>query len=82
MTELMKCGHAANAHQDGKPVCVICVGIDAGATVVEEKPDLTGRKARCSDCGSEVDSSFNLAFFEYRPEQETDSYYSGCRGWD
>ena len=77
----MQCGHTANAHQDGKPVCVICIGIDAGATIVAEKPDLTGRKAKCI-CGAEVDSSYDLAFFEHRPDQEHDGYYCGCMGWD
>ena len=86
MKDLMQCGHTANAHQDGKPVCVICIGIDAGATVIVEKPDLTGRKARCSyygsKCQNERGSDYNLAFFEHRPNQEHDGYYCGCWGWD
>jgi hypothetical protein len=67
MTELvmMQCGHAANAKREGHPCCVICVGIDPGATIVAEAPDLTGRLARCS-CGAISPSEFGLAFFEYR----------------
>ena len=66
---MMECGHAANGKTDGdKPACVICVGIDEGATVVATaKPDLTGRKARCY-CGTTEDSSPALAFFEFRGE--------------
>jgi len=46
---MMKCGHAANAHdRHGKPVCAICIGIDPGATVVDSHPPgMEGRKARC-----------------------------------
>ena len=80
---LMKCGHAANATMEGGPVCVICYGISPGADVADESPlDLTGRKATCPYCSAVVDSSRSLAFFEHRPNAETDSFYSGCRGWD
>lgn len=85
---LMKCGHVAVAVDDkGKPVCPICVGIVKGAEEEETKlPDLTGRKAVCNQCKhrppTKVDSKFSLAFFEYRPENETDSFYCGCWGWD
>jgi hypothetical protein len=69
----MQCGHTANARDDiGRPVCVICVGINPGAVNISAlRPDLTGRKARCSYysyCGGEEDSTYNLAFFEYRGE--------------
>lgn len=63
---MMACGHAANATRDGKPACVICWEINPGAAEVVESPDLTGRKARCADCGREQPSAFNLPFFEYR----------------
>ena len=82
---LMKCGHSANAtNQDGNPVCAICIGIDAGATVVDEAPpSLIGRVAQCPYCRNKRPSSFDLAFFEYREgRHEFDSYYCGCRGWD
>lgn len=94
MAVMMKCGHAAQGvNSKGEPVCVICIGIDPGATVVADEPDLTGRKAICDSCKSDesiVDSSTDLAFFEYRKDskhkikghEEKDSYYCGCRGWD
>ncbi len=80
---MMKCGHAANATTaDNKPVCVICIGIVAGADQIEEKPpDLNNRFAEC-ECKNKRKSSLELAFFEYRPNKETDSFYCGCRGWD
>ena len=69
---MMQCGHAAQGYADndpGKPVCVICAGLDPRACLVAEEPDLKGRRARCAyfrTCGSEVDSSVDLAFFEYK----------------
>lgn len=84
---IMKCGHTANSHYKDKagkwkPCCVICYGICEGATeIAEEQPDLTGRKARCY-CGKVVDSNTNLAFFQYRPDEEYDEYYCGCDGWE
>jgi hypothetical protein len=88
---LMKCGCAANGYiNDSKdPVCCIHIGIHPGATqVAEQQPDLTGRKAHCAygrNCrngNKEVDSSLDLAFFEYHPDEAFDIYYCGCRGWD
>jgi len=69
---MMQCGHAAQGYADndpGKPVCVICAGLDPRAYLVAEEPDLKGRRARCAyfrTCGSEVDSSVDLAFFKYK----------------
>ena len=81
---LMKCGHVANAKdKEGKDVCVICVGIDPGATEVKDpNPKFEGRKAICATCGHETESRPELAFFEYRPLVINDLYYCGCRGWD
>lgn len=79
---LMGCGHAANATVQGQPCCVICIGIVAGATEPVEKPDLTGRVARCSSCQNTADSKWTLAFFRHEPQREHDSFYCGCRGWD
>lgn len=80
---LMKCGHTANAeYDDGKPCCLICSPKREAYEIVDEKPDLTGRKAKCTDCGEIVDSSWNLPFFEYCPDKEYDRFYSGCWGWD
>lgn len=84
MKYLMKCGHVANAvTEDGKPVCVLCIGIDPKAQEIDKEiPDLTGRKAKCSICGKAKESSFDLPFFDYRKDRETDEYYCGCFGWD
>lgn len=76
---IMKCGHIANAETpDGKPACAICGCFD----IADEQPILRNRKARCSYCGKEVDSNFNLPFFEFKPAEEYDSYYCGCGGWN
>lgn len=82
--------------EDGNrvPTCVICFGIEEGAeTVLREcqgSDGLKGRKARCQyaspkrgyTCQGEVDSQWELPFFEHRPDQEHDKYYCGCWGWD
>ena len=79
----MKCGHIANAFINGKPICIICLGLKKEATQIDyDRPNLQGRKARCNQCGKEVDSNFNLPFFEYRHDSEKDSYYCGCGGWE
>lgn len=55
---MMMCGHAANAEQilpDGKriPSCAICIGINPGASIINESPpSLEGKKARCTYFGS------------------------------
>ena len=90
MLYLMKCGHIALGTKDGKPVCPICYGINSGAEevvqVIDETKEptkgLEGRYARCNDCGKLTPSRWNLPFFEYRPNEEYDSYYDGCYGWD
>jgi hypothetical protein len=86
---LMKCGHRSQTEKDGNPICLICIGIHEGATIVDESvtdETLKGRKARCSyygsKCHSEEPSSLSLAFFSHRPDKEYDSYYCGCYGWD
>jgi hypothetical protein len=85
---MMKCGCAANAtNSKGKPCCVICVGINSGAEVVDTSPpDLTGRVAKCPyiSCKSQRPSSERekLAFFVHKPGKPFDEYYCGCHGWD
>ena len=37
-------------------------------------------KERC-ECGN-VPSSYDLAFFEYHPEEKQDRFYCGCHGWN
>lgn len=89
MAQMMKCGHAANAtNKLDQPCCVICIGIDPGAEIIDDSPvDLTGRIAICSQhkmsAGlGRAPSSQNLPFFKHNPNGEFDSYYCGCWGWD
>jgi hypothetical protein len=83
---MMKCGCSSNGAErvaTGEPVCITHLGLHPGATeVADETPDLTGRQARCADCGGLTDSKPTLPFFVSRPDSEFDSWYSGCRGWD
>lgn len=83
-TTMMACGHAANGTtEDGKPACVVCYGIVPGATTVAIGDlDLSSRKMRCTYGHDPVPSDARGAFFQYRPDMPTDSYYCGCRGWD
>lgn len=83
---LMKCGHIAQAKTNlGEPCCVLCVN-DKNAFVIEKevdsKEEIEGRRAKCSYCGHLTKSSYNLPFFEHRPEREFDSFYCGCGGGD
>lgn len=78
---MMKCGHSANATKNGKPACVICMG-KPEAEQEAVAPDLTGRVAKCGYCSNKQESRIGMAFFEYRPEEETDRFYCGCGGWD
>lgn len=80
---LMKCGHTANAKYDnGKPCCLICAPKKEAYEIIEERPNLKGRRAKCTECNIIVDSSWDLPFFEYKPNEEYDSFYSGCWGWN
>ncbi len=84
MKPLMKCGHAANVTSNGKPACAICFCTE----IAEKQPNLEGRKAKCCYCGKIANSNGEgsgykeLPFFEYKPNEEYDSYYCGCKGWD
>ena len=80
--KLMKCGHVANAIYEGKICCAICAPKKEAFEEVEELPSEKGRKARCFLCNKEVDSNWDLPFFEYKPNSKFDEYYCGCRGWD
>lgn len=79
----LECGCTVMSHiidPDGtkRPYCAIhdC------SKIADKKPDLTGRIARCFQCGNERPSSFNIAFFSYNENSKYDSYYCGCRGWN
>ena len=80
---MMKCGHAANSICNGKPACAICAGLTLDAHEVVESPDLTGRIAKCLQCGkSKKESKVSLPFFHHYPDKEYDGYYCGCAGWN
>lgn len=50
-------------------------------TVATVKPNLTGRNAKCDLCPRMEPSGQGLAFFGYKPDQEFDGFYCGCKGW-
>lgn len=79
--DMMKCGHAANGESGGLPCCVICSGSDGWNQIVDT-PDLSSRETICYDCDKIVPSDKAVAFFKYRPDEEYDTHYDGCRGWD
>ena len=67
-------------------ICTSCAG-----EVYRESVDLTGRMAKCAYSTTRsgnlhnpetVKSGFGLAFFEYKPDKDFDTYYCGCHGWD
>jgi hypothetical protein len=81
MRKFLSCGHAANSIDgSGNPSCAICAGIVPIKVV--KPPYLIGRRAICPYCKNEGQSDLELPFFEYRPDQEKDSFYCGCMGWD
>lgn len=81
---LMKCGCVVNGGNvgvikaTGKPYCVQhdC------EEWAKAMPNLAGRTAKCQDCRKSTTSSMGLPFFHHNPNNESDSYYCGCRGWD
>ena len=79
---IMRCGHASSGLYEGKPVCVVCAPDPRAFEIDENIPNLEGREAKCNECGLIVKSRLDLPFFEYRPDKNYDSFYSGCRGWD
>lgn len=63
---LLSCGCAPDAVRrklDGRQVPTCVHGTE---TLMEQQPDLTGRVARCAQCGSDKPSSPDLPFFRYR----------------
>jgi hypothetical protein len=79
-TYYMKCGHTTTAklNPDNIPICPICMCHE-----IAEQPSLEGREAKCVyGCGAKRPSSFDLPFFQYRPDAEYDKFYCGCEGWD
>jgi len=95
MNYLMKCGCVAvGIDANGKPVCPIHILTSLHREALEidtNIPTLTGRIAKCcygngqNNChpdGRPEESSLDLAFFKYQPQNQEDSYYCGCWGWD
>lgn len=90
MNTLMKCGHTAQGVDGrGRPVCVICIGINDGAETPDNNPlSLESRVAMCSSCDKEKPSSYTLPFFAQGSmrggarDDTKDSFYCGCLGWD
>lgn len=84
---MMMCGCSSNATvvRDGKsvPCCAVCAGIREGWDKVNpDPPKLDKRQAECAYCNTRVVSNPHLAFFEYKPTEQYDKFYCGCRGWD
>lgn len=50
--------------------------------IMDPQPDVMGRKARCFYCLKTAPSLIQLPYFVYRPEDITDIFYCGCKGWD
>ena len=83
MTQIMACGCAAQGTKTVAEQDVACGVVHNCTFTADVQPDLTGRKAVCNYRGHRpTDSRFTLAYFAYRPDQETDEYYCGCYGWD
>ncbi len=87
-------GHTYDKDGNSKPICAICAGVTSDAEIVEREckgtDGLEGRKAKCLysspkrgyTCKGIIPSEWELPFFEYCPDEEYDSYYCGCWGWD
>ena len=88
---LMECGHAVNTcgvgpSKDGKynnfAFSRFCADCKCGY-IANQPEQLEGRSAECAyGCGQFKPSNVELAFFEYLPGNEKDSFYCGCYGWD
>ena len=79
----MKCGHVVDKEHIKYDLCNCTTILREVQTDID---GLEGRKARCyQHKGGNpplVQSRWNLPFFNYRPDKETDEYYCGCWGWE
>ena len=81
--KLMQCGHIGYAQtKDGKPYCLICDCSKVAKDQSKISKVIVGRKAKCMYCDKFENSSYNLPFFQPRPDKDYDLYYCGCGGWD
>lgn len=80
---LMTCGHTANGYKvignRRIPCCVIC---DCDKIAQQTFVVNSSRLMKCRSCGRVVESNQDAAFFKFQPDEEYDSYYCGCDGWD
>lgn len=79
---LLECGCVASSLRKINGNKIPCCGIHSCTAPAKEMPSLDNRMAECSyGCGP-IKSSYNLAFFRYKPDKEYDEYFCGCIGWD
>lgn len=78
---LLTCGCVASA-TDGRTGKPACLWHSSKPVEASKAPDLTGRKARCAQCGEAASSDLRLAYFQHRPERDFDTYYCGCFGFN
>jgi hypothetical protein len=81
-TSLMKCGCSASSKIKIDGCWVDACGTHNCTEKVENPPSLNGRKAKCGYGDTVVNSNYNLAFFKHSPNEEYDTFYCGCYGWD
>lgn len=78
--KFLKCGCIPVSYtKDNEPICLIH---NCTETVEITNEDIKNRKAKCNYCGRIVTSSFDLPFFKYCPDKESDEFFDGCFGWD
>lgn len=79
---MMKCGHRANGYDsENRHICVLCINKFGYNEVDNSVTDFSKRIAKCEYCSIQRPSSEVLAFFEYKKDNDFDSFYCGCRGW-
>lgn len=75
------CSYDMLVESDGK--FEWCCSAHGQRSELDEQDPLEGRVATCCYGNhAEVDSDYDLPFFQYRPGRSTDTYYCGCEGWD
>lgn len=84
MKLIMDCGNvnAATAYDEKGNSINTCVAHGLRCHPAEPQPDIFNRKSKCNTCGSVETSTPDLAFYIYKPSEEFDSHYCGCRGFD
>jgi len=76
---LLTCGHTSNSVDFlGQPACALCGHSKPAA----EPPSLVGRIARCHYGDKNCQSDYGLPFFKLELDNDFDSFYCGCKGWN